>query len=67
MQCHSNFYSAVQRNEKVRLEIMMRFTKYSIGELKQIFQSIDVETEARRILANSGGVRVKRNGFLHRS
>lgn len=55
----------IQRRETLRLEIMMHFTKYSIKELKQIFPSIDVETEARRILARPRGIRFKHNGLLH--
>ena len=66
-QRHSHLYASVQKRETLRLEIMMRFTKYSIKELKQIFPSIDVESEARRILTRSGGIKVKHNGLLHQT
>ncbi|MCX7124085.1 MAG: hypothetical protein NTV32_10585 [Gammaproteobacteria bacterium] len=51
MLTNSNLQAYVQKNEATRLEIMMRFTKYSIKELKHLFNAIDVEAEAKRILA----------------
>ena len=48
---NTSLRAAVQRYEKIRLEVMLRFSKYSIKELKSLFTAIDVEAEATNILA----------------
>ena len=48
---NASLKASIQKQEVTRLEIMMRFTKYTIKELKLLFTAIDVEAEAKRILA----------------
>ncbi len=43
-------FDRLEQGERKRLEIMLRFTKYSIRELTHLFTVIDVEREAARIL-----------------
>ncbi len=43
--------AAIQKQERARLQVMLRFSKYSLNELKNLFTAIDVELEAARILA----------------
>ena len=43
-------FDRLEQRERNRLEIMLRFTKYSIRELTHLFMVIDVEKEVERIL-----------------
>jgi len=47
---NASLKASIQKQEVTRLEIMMRFTKYTIKELNLLFTAIDVEAEAKHIL-----------------